>query len=82
MNVRLVLMLSVCCCYVTTPLAAQVTPPSVLNTSDPDLRFWVSSDDLVTAGLNDGDPVALWTDRSLYGTTLSPRTSTFLEWLK
>lgn len=37
-----------------------------------DLRVWLKADDLVTAGLNDGDPVDLWTDASSFGTTFEP----------
>ena len=41
--------------------------------SDEDLRFWVKADDLVTAGLTEGDPVQEWVDASEYGTIMSPR---------
>ena len=55
-----------------------MTPPSVLDVTDPDLRFWVAAEDLVTAGLADGDPINQWVDRSSYGTIMAPRTNTFL----
>jgi len=55
-------------------VVAQVTPPAVLNPSDPALRFWVKSDTLIAAGLVEGSPVTTWIDQSQYGTIMAPRT--------
>jgi hypothetical protein len=59
-----------------TTAFAQVTPPAVLNPSDPALRLWLDASTLTTAGLIDGDPVSSWVDKSSYGTILAPRTAT------
>jgi hypothetical protein len=56
---------------------AQVTPPAVLNPSDPSLRLWLDASTLVSAGLLEGDPVHSWLDKSNYATELKPRTMTF-----
>jgi hypothetical protein len=53
---------------------AQVTPPPVLNASDPSLRLWLRSDTLVAAGLSEGSAVTQWVDQSQYGTIMAPRT--------
>lgn len=66
---RLVLA-TVCVLFASGTVLAQPDP------TDEDLRFWVKADDLVTAGLTEGDAVQEWVDASQYGTTLSPRTET------
>jgi hypothetical protein len=55
---------------------AQVTPPSVLNPTDPDLRLWLDAGTLAENGLLNGDPVTSWVDQSSYGTIMAPRTTT------
>lgn len=55
-------------------LQAQVTPPAVLTSTDPQLRLWLRADSLVAAGLTEGAPVKQWLDQSQYGTVMAPRT--------
>ncbi|HMO86930.1 MAG TPA: hypothetical protein PKC18_18640, partial [Lacipirellulaceae bacterium] len=59
-----------------TAVFAQVTPPAVLNPSDPSLRLWLDARTLVDDGLLDGDPITSWVDKSSYGTIMAPRTNT------
>ena len=59
-----------------TVAVAQVTPPAVLNPSDPSLRLWLDARTLGDDGLIAGDWITSWVDKSSYGTIMAPRTTT------
>ena len=44
------------------------------DTNDPSLALWLDAGSL--SSLADGDPVSLWTDLSMHGTTMEPNTAT------
>lgn len=43
------------------------------NAADPDMRLWLSAYDLRDLGMNEGDSVLQWVDKSTYGTVFAPR---------
>lgn len=66
------------CLMLSAVAGAQVTPPAVLDTSDPALRLWLDAQTLVSEGFLEGDPISSWVDQSSYGTIMAPRSNTFL----
>ncbi|MEM8945736.1 MAG: hypothetical protein AAGD11_11175 [Planctomycetota bacterium] len=77
MNRQRITYLAACLALATSQWASAQTPPTILSSQPAELRLWLKADDLVTAGLQDGDPITPgvgWTDASQYGTILAPRT--------